>query len=159
MIYVLIFLLIVFAVTSAAYVYREEILCHKYKFRHFDAVEIPYVTMDIQGNTMNMIVDTGCAVSLLNIPSLKHCELLYKKVDKEVTLAAITEEKTRAKAISVDFNIGKKKVTEEFFLQNVDDFGNFEKMHNVTIHGLLGSSFFEANKCKIDFKTHSLIVP
>lgn len=127
-------------------------------FKNFEAVEIPYVTIDIQGNLMNMVVDTGCAVSLLNIPSISNCELMYKKSGKSVNLCAITSDRVNSDGITIDFNVGKKKVTEDFYLQNTDDFGNFNTIHGTTLHGLLGSSFFEKNNCKIDFKTHQLII-
>lgn len=127
-------------------------------FKNFEAVEIPYVTIDIQGNLMNMVVDTGCAVSLLNIPSISNCELMYKKSGKSVNLSAITSDRVNSDGITIDFNVGKKKVTEDFYLQNTDDFGNFNTIHGITLHGLLGSSFFEKNNCKIDFKTHQLII-
>ena len=129
-----------------------------YKFKHFEDIEIPYVTMDIQGNLFNMVVDSGCAVSLLNVPSIRGCELMYQKTDKEVALSALTSDRIESRAINVKFNIGKKEVSEDFYLQNHEDFGNFERMHGITIHGLLGSSFFHKNNCKIDFEKHELIV-
>lgn len=143
------FLVAVFTVTARS---------KHYSFQNFEATEIPYVKIDIQGNILNMVVDTGCAVSLLNMPTLSNCELLFKNSNKAISLSALTEDKVDAKAITVDFNIGKKQVTEDFYLQNVEDFGNFQKMHGITLHGLLGSSFFHNNECNIDFKNHRLSV-
>ena len=113
-----------------------------FEFKDFEETEIPYITMDIQGNMFNMIVDTGCAVSMLNIPAINKCELLYQKTNKEVSLAALTDDSLESKAINVKFNIGK----------------NFNKWHNIEIHGLLGSSFFDKNNCKIDYGNHSLTI-
>lgn len=129
-----------------------------FEFKDFEDTEIPYITMDIQGNMFNMIVDTGCAVSMLNIPAINKCELLYQKTDKEVSLAALTDDSLESKAINVKFNIGKKEVSEDFYLQNHEDFANFNKWHNIEIHGLLGSSFFDKNNCKIDYGNHSLTI-
>lgn len=130
-----------------------------YDFQNFGAIDIPYVTLDIQGNPMNMIVDTGCGISMLAVPAIKNFELLYKKSNRRVALSAITSDKVEAGAITIDFNIGKHNVSEDFFLQDVEDFGNFKKMYGIEMHGLLGSSFFDANNCKIDFKTHTLEFP
>ena len=69
-----------------------------FEFKDFEETEIPYITMDIQGNMFNMIVDTGCAVSMLNIPAINKCELLYQKTDKEVSLAALTDDSLESKA-------------------------------------------------------------
>lgn len=129
-----------------------------YAFQGFDEAEIPYITIDIQGNQLNMIVDSACAVSMLNPKALTDCELLYKPTDKNVSLSAMTSDSIKARAITVEFNIGKKEVSEDFYLHATDDFANFGSWHNVVIHGLLGSSFFDKNKCSIDYESHSLIV-
>lgn len=133
--------------------------CTNFDFQNFGVTDIPYITLNIQGNLMNMIVDTGCGISMLVVPALKEMELLYKKSSKRVALSAITNDKVNAGAITVDFNIGKKKVTEDFYLQDYEDFGNFQKMYGITVHGLLGTSFFDNNNCRIDYKNHRLIVP
>lgn len=129
-----------------------------HKFQNFGEVDIPYVTMNIQGNPMNMIVDTGCGVSMLNLPSLKGCELMCKLTNKAISLSALTSDKVEARAMNVEFNVGKKKISEDFFMQEHEDFGNFNRMYGINIHGLLGSSFFSKNNCNIDFKTHTLNV-
>lgn len=121
-------------------------------------IDIPYVTMDVQGNQFNMIVDTGCGVSLLNKPAIQDCELMYQNCDRVVSLSAITDDKIESGAITVSFEVGKREVTEDFFLQDVEDFGNFQQMYGITIHGLLGSSFFEKNNCVIDYENHTFTI-
>jgi len=129
-----------------------------FAFENFDKTDIPYVTIDIQGNLFNMIVDTGCGVSMLNKPSIKDAELLYKKSENKISLSALTPDSVEAGCIVIDFNIGKKKVSEEFYLTEHEDFASFRSLYNIEMHGLLGSSFFDSNNCRIDFENHVLIV-
>lgn len=155
---VLIILLALFLVAMLAGLTYRRLKTSTYKFKDFEVTEIPYITMDIQGNLFNMVVDTGCAVSLLNVPSLKGCELLYKDINKAIDLSAVTSDKIEARGINIKFDIGKKEISEDFYLQNHEDFANFNKMHGITIHGLLGSSFFHNNNCRINYKNHQLEV-
>ena len=129
-----------------------------YEFQDFGNIDIPYITIDIQGNPMNMVVDTGCGVSLLNLQAIKDCELLYRECPRTVSLSAITDDTVHSSGITIDFTVGKKEVSEDFFLRNDEDFGGFMRMYGVQLHGLLGSSFFEKNNCEIDFKNHTLTV-
>lgn len=129
-----------------------------FEFQNYNDVDIPFVTLNIQGNLMNMIVDTGCGVSILNEAAIKNCELLYRNSDRKVSLSAMTDESVEMGAKKISFNIGKKEVTEDFFIHNVSDFGNFNSMYGIECHGLLGSSFFNNYNCKIDFKKHTLTV-
>ena len=129
-----------------------------FKFIDFEKIEIPYVTIDIQGYKLNMVVDTGCSVSLLSVPAIADYKIDYVESGKSVDLSAITSDKVTSNAVTITFEVFGKEVTEDFYLQDVEDFGNFQKMHGVVLHGLLGSSFFDANKCKIDFKNHCLIM-
>lgn len=129
-----------------------------FEFQEFDNVDIPFVTINIQGNLMNMIVDTGCGVSMLSESAIKDCELLYRNSDRKVSLSAVTNESVEMNAKKISFNIGKKEVTEDFFIHSADDFGNFRAQYGIECHGLLGSSFFNNYNCKIDYKKHTLTV-
>ena len=127
-----------------------------FKFIDFEKIEIPYVTIDVQGYPLNMVVDTGCSVSLLSASAISDYKIDYTKSGKKVDLSAITSDRITSEAVTINFEIFGKEVTEDFYLQDAEDFGNFQKMYGIVLHGLLGSSFFDANKCKIDFKNHCL---
>lgn len=160
MINILFLVWLLFLLVVLAHLIKLRLDYGAYPFQNYGEVDIPYITLDIQGNLFNMIVDTGCGVSIINEPALNGCdELLYKESKKKVSLSAITSDSVESKGITVSFNIGKKTVTEDFFIHNTEDFGNFSKLYGIEIHGLLGSSFFDANNCKIDYKKHCLIIP
>lgn len=130
-----------------------------FEFQNFHTTDIPYVTIDIQGNPLNMIVDTGCGMSILCTQAIADCELLYRNSDRKISLSAITSDKVNSDVITLDFKCGKKDITEDFCINDTPDFGNFYAMYGIRIHGLLGSPFFDKNNCKVDYKHHSLIIP
>ena len=159
MMYILIFLWALFIVAVLAICLKRAFCSDtSFEFQNFEAVEIPYVTIDIQGNLLNMLVDTGCAVSMLTKYALDNSEMLYKKSGRNVALSAVTSDTVNAEGITIEFNVGRKTVSEDVFIHDVDDFGNFMAMHNIQLHGILGSSFFDKNNCQIDFKHHTLNV-
>ena len=147
---------------AALYVAFDK-LCRKgtsFKFNNYpDVVDVPYITMDIQGNLLNLVVDSGCGVSLFGSDVFKDREFMYRKTNSSVHLAAITSDNVKSDLMRIDFNIGKKEVYEDFALCDVNDFGNFERMCGIKVHGILGSSFFDRYKCKIDYSKHRLIIP
>ena len=127
-----------------------------YEFQKHDIVDIPYVTIEIQGHSLNMIVDTGCGSSILHKPAAESLGIQYTESNKRTTLSALTHETIDMKNVFVDYELNGEKVRDEFILYDADAFGNFDVMYGITIHGLLGTDFFNAHKCAVDFKTHKL---
>ena len=157
-------ILLVLTVLAAAsaltlFLWRKYFTKPVFKFQNFGLVDIPYITMDIQGNQMNMIVDTGCGCSILNnIKGNKDIELLYRESQKKTQITALTPETNTMSNIIVDFDVNKKTISHEFCVYDNDDFGNFNAMYGISIHGLLGSDFLDKVNAKIDFKKHTLTV-
>ena len=131
----------------------------QYGFQKYGPIDIPYVILNIQGHSLNMIVDSGCGTSILNKPAIDKFNLAYKKLNKGYALSALTEESINADCILVEYKLNEENVVDEFSVYNTPDFGNFIQMYGIEIHGLLGTSFFDAHKCTIDFKEHCLIIP
>lgn len=124
----------------------------------FDRIQMPYVTLSIQDNLMNFIIDTACGISVLNKQAIDDIELLYRVSGRKVGLSGITDKEVVSVPITVEFELNKKHVQEDFFIHDVEDFANFKAWHDVTIHGLLGNSFLDEHNCKIDFKKHKLTI-
>lgn len=144
--------------TPAVVLYNKYCLKTSFAFQNFKITEIPYIVLDIQGNQLNMIVDTGCGISMINQQTIEEYNLLCTDSGKSVSLSAVTSDQITANAVTIEFNIGNNEFKEDFFVHNTEDFGNFQAMHGIKIHGLLGSSFFDNYNCKIDYKKHSLII-
>ena len=131
----------------------------KFNFQKFPEVDVPYVTIDIQGKLLNMVVDTGCGISILHEPILKDKELKFRDSLRQVNICALTDESAHMKSVTIDFEINKKTVSETFFINEAgEDFGGFQKLHGVQIHGILGSEFLDRHNCKVDYKKHQLII-
>lgn len=131
----------------------------KYDFKQYDEFEMPYVTINIQDIPMNLLVDTACTVSMLNKPSFENRELLYQDTGKKMSLTAVTNQEIVSSTIIVKYNIGKKEVEDEFFVQDEKDFGDCQKKHGITIDGVIGAAFLDKYNCIVDFKKHKLIIP
>ena len=131
----------------------------QYGFQKYGPIDIPYVILNIQGHSLNMIVDSGCGTSILNKPAIDKFNLTYEKLNKGYSLSALTEESVNAGCILVEYKLNEENVVDEFSVYDTPDFGNFIQMYGIEIHGLLGTSFFDAHKCTIDFKEHCLIIP
>lgn len=126
----------------------------RYSFQNYNTVDIPYISLDIQGVLLNMIVDSGGAVSIITENALH--QLSYEESKRQVNLNAITGENVPSKMVTIPVNISGKEVKEDFVVHPVSDFGGFEVMYGITIHGLLGNEFFEKTGCKIDYKKHTV---
>ena len=116
--------------------------------------DIPYITIDIQGNSLNMIVDSGAGVSLITEEALSF--LKYEETEREVTLQGIVNESTPPKMVTIPISVKGQEVKEDFIRIHADDFAGFGKKYGVIIHGLLGNEFFEKTGCIIDYKNHSV---
>ena len=99
-------LFVIYVLVSFGYLSFRGIFYKDLAFQQFaDPVDIPYVTLNIQDNFLNMIVDTGCAVSLLHDKALQQMELLlpYRESEKRINLTALTTETVQSSSINIDF--------------------------------------------------------
>lgn len=140
-------------------VWRGKEKKNHFPFQNFGVVDVPYVTMDIQGKKFNMIVDTACGVSLFCVKPLVESGIHYEVSQRHASLQALTDETVETEAVNVEFMLNGLPVKETFFVYHEDvNFSDFEEKYGITIHGLIGVEFLDAHDCKVDFKTHKLIV-
>lgn len=128
--------------------------CQSHIFENWEVVDIPYICIDVQGHQLNMIVDSGAAVSLITESALEM--LNFIKSDRQVSLETVSNESMPTGTFTIPFTINGREIQEDFVAHPTDDFANFNKIYGITIHGLLGNSVFDKTKCKIDYKTHSV---
>lgn len=126
-------------------------------FKDFNKTDIPYINIDIQGQSLNMLVDTCCGISILKRGLIDKLE--YEKSPRKISLQALTSDSLTSSTVSVPISIGNKKIVEDFALYDGEDIANFEVLYGITLHGILGAEFFEKTHCKIDYKKHCLIIP
>lgn len=130
-------------------------LSHRVQLYNFtNKVDVPYITIDIQGHPFNMVVDTGCGVSIITANALS--SIKYTDSTRKINLQAVTDETLPSDMVSVPITINGKELVEDFVVHYAEDFGGFQVSSGITIHGLLGNEFFEKTHCKIDYNKHTV---
>ena len=131
----------------------------KFAFNDFDKVDIPYVTIDVQGHKLNMIVDTACGLSILHKKSIETVGLQYTATNSKTNVTALTEEKVALQNVIVPLIINGKEEKVSFSLFESDtNFSDFRTHFGIVMHGLLGSDFLDKYKCVINYKKHTLSI-
>lgn len=152
---IIIFLWLLLIFTIGCFV-AKEFSCGSstYLFQNYGKTDVPYITIDIQGIPVNMLVDTGCGVSILSKDIID--QLSYERSKRKINLEALTSESIPTDTVSIAFNVGKKEVCEDFVVYDKPDIANFQANYGIVLHGLLGNEFLEKTGCKINYKNHSI---
>lgn len=154
---IIIFLWTVFLIITICILIRNNYnKREKYYFQNYTAVEIPYITIDVQGQPLNFIVDSGAAVSMITQRTLGH--ISYEPSPRKIEISATTNESIPANTVTIPITIKGNTIKEDFIVHSTDDLANFMVMHGIEAHGILGNEFFEKTKCRIDFKNHVVII-
>ena len=127
-----------------------------YAFQSFEKSDLPFITIDIQGHKLNMIIDSAAAVSIIRKDVLK--DLYFEPNSRSVNLAALTADSVNSEVVAIPININGKEVKTDFIVYDSDDIACF-KRHGIIIDGLLGVEFFKATKGLIDFKNQTIKFP
>lgn len=127
---------------------------YTYPFLDYGRSDVPYITIDIQGQPLNMAVDTGCSVSVIVNGIID--KLSYEDSPRNINLSALTSDTLHSNVITVPVTIGNKEFKNDFVVHYDDDLGNFQKLYGVTLHGILGNEFLEHTKCQIDYANHKV---
>lgn len=116
-----------------------------------DLVELPVVTFLNGDKKLNFLLDTGsnmCVINSRNIESLS-----YTKLDERGSIHGMEGNAVDVEYISMDFTHNGKPYTSTFQVVDMQEaFDRVKQESGVTIHGILGSKFFEEYKYVLDFK-------
>lgn len=146
---ILLFIGAFFLLLFIYYIWNNSPKNTKYTFESWEKVDLPYINLDIQGKSFNMITDSAAAVSIIKRESLE--KLDYKSSSRAVNLCAITEDGIHSEVVTIPINIKGKEVNVDFVVYNGNDIASF-KRHGVDIDGILGVEFFKATEGIIDFQ-------
>lgn len=127
-----------------------------YSFQSWEKSDLPFINIDVQGHSLNMITDSAAAVSIIRKDSLK--DLNYEPSSRSINLAALTEESVNSEVVAIPININGKEIKTDFVVYDSDDIACFKK-HGIIMDGLLGVEFFKATKGLIDFKNQTVKFP
>ena len=127
-----------------------------YSFQSWEKSDLPFITLDVQGKSLNMITDSAAAVSIIRRDSLQN--LSYETSSRNVALSALTDESVNSEVVVIPININGKEIKTDFVVYNSDDIACFRK-HGIIMDGLLGVEFFKATKGLIDFNNQKVKFP
>ena len=142
---------------GASFVARSKMSGTKYYFNDWEKVDMPYITIDVQGKPLNFITDSGAAVSVISKEILS--ELNYEPSIRKVNLTALNNEGVDSEMIVLAINIGGKEVKSDFLAYEGVDIAGFGSKHGVPIDGILGVEFFKKTGGKIDFNKKTVTFP
>lgn len=121
----------------------------------YDEAGLPIVTLENNGSKFNFLVDTGANLCVLNA---KYTEVINcEPVGGTGTMFGMEGNIQEVTYVKAELTHGRRKFNVAFQVVNIDNaFGRIEQDYNITIHGVLGTSFLERYKGKIDFIEHKL---
>ena len=154
-IYVLTFLWCLFVIVLLIVLSRSVLGGDKiYTFNDFGKADIPYITINVQGIDLNMIVDTGCGVSIITSDILG-C-LSFEESSRRINLEALTPDSLPSNTVTIPITVNNRVVHEDFVVYDKADIANFQANYGIVIHGILGNEFFDKVKCLIDYHKHTV---
>lgn len=146
-------ILIVLLFISLVYLnYKDKSV--SYDFESPEKVDLPYISIDIQGHTFNMITDSAASVSIIKKEALD--QLVYEVSPRKINLSAITNDSIAASVVTVPLSIKDRGVEVDFVVYDNTDIADFECKYGIKLHGILGVEFFKKTKGIINFKEQSV---
>lgn len=117
----------------------------------YDLTGLPIVTFKQGKNKINLLVDTGSTKSVI-LPSILE-NIKNEKLNEEGTIFGMEGNVINTSYVSIDFKLHKNNYSEKFQVVDMSSaFNAIKQDTDVTIHGILGNSFFENYGYVLDFK-------
>lgn len=111
---------------------------------------LPIVCLNQGDKVFNFILDTGSDVSVIAEHVLP--EIKYQKLDTAGTLYGLEGNRVNVEVCLINLEYNTTNFTNDFLIRDLKSaFDHMKKDHGVTVHGLLGSRFFNKYKYIIDF--------
>lgn len=114
-------------------------------------VNLPIVILNVGGTTINFLLDTGSTKSMINESIIKNIK--HKTIDNPNSIVGIEGKSTiTSSCIVTYFEVNNKKYLHDCIVMDLNDaFTAIKKTSGVTVHGILGTDFFNKFKYIIDF--------
>lgn len=115
-----------------------------------DLTGFPIITFESKNKKFNFLLDTGSNCSVLNDEYAKEIEGDY--TGQVTYLCGLDGIDREVKFFKANMLYGDKNLTEEFQITDLSGpFNSIKKEFGVTLHGILGNSFFTKYQSLIDF--------
>lgn len=116
-----------------------------------DLTGLPIVTFKQGENKINLLLDTGSSKSVI-LPSVLNI-FKHEKLNEGGTVYGMEGNIIETVFISMDFILNNTNYSEKFQVVDMSSaFNSLKQDTGVTIHGILGNSFFEKYGYVIDYK-------
>lgn len=127
---------------------------HKNQVSFIEALDLtglPIVTFKQGDNKINLLIDTGSSKSVI-LPSVLNI-FKHEKLNEGGTIFGMEGNIIETVFVSMDFALNKANYSEKFQVVDMSNaFSTLKQDTGVTIHGILGNTFFEKYGFVIDFK-------
>ena len=111
---------------------------------------LPIITFHNNGHPINMVLDTGSNVCLINSNILS--DLKYESGEKHTGVIGLNGESEAGNTVFLPLTYKDWEFDFECWATDIGDMvSTMKKEYGVTIHGLLGTGFFQKYKYVIDF--------
>jgi hypothetical protein len=116
-----------------------------------DLANLPVITFRQGEKKVNLLLDTGSTESII-IPSILD-NLEYEDTDKKGTIFGMEGNRIDTRYVKMDLMYNYITYSENFQVVDMSNaFNSIKQSTGVTIHGILGNSFFEKYGYVIDFQ-------
>lgn len=147
---VLIIVVVVAIIINGIQDYNKKKIKMSFK-ESMDLTELPVVTFYNGRNKLNFLLDTGSNMCVINSRIVE--PLNYTKLNGVGSIHGIDGNSINVEYISLDFAHNNKAYKSTFQVVDMQEaFDKVKQESGVTIHGILGSKFFEEYKYVLDFK-------
>lgn len=116
-----------------------------------DLAELPVVTFYQGSRKVNLLLDTGSNNCVIDKSFLKQLE--HTPLDCKTNISGLEGNPQEANVCSLSLSYKDRSYEYPYVIQDMSAvFGSIKKETGVTIHGILGSMFFNKFKYVLDFK-------
>ena len=116
----------------------------------FDLTDLPIITLYQKDKKFNFILDTGANDSVIDASILK--DMYYEPLELETHFFGVEGDKKGAQLCKIILSYKDVEYINDYVISDMSKpFGHIKKETGVTLHGLLGSKFFNKYKYVLDF--------
>lgn len=116
----------------------------------FDLTELPIITLYQGKEKFNFILDTGSNSSIIDSNILHKLE--YDHTDSDDTIMGMEGNTVPVKACNITFCFNDKAYRYKYLINDMGKpFQQMKDTYGVTLHGIIGSNFFNEFKYVLDF--------
>lgn len=122
-----------------------------------DLTNLPIITFKTsKGNKYNMLIDTGCQQSCINAPSLQQEDIINMKGKSVSYTDAQGNEMDGGEKVTMTFLYNDYPYELDVNSMNLEGVVASFQEDGITLHGVLGSDFFDKYGYIIDFEKHKI---